>query len=184
MKSFARIMIACTVMLLEVCFGSELDITLEQKVQDSDIVVLATVTSVELGNIRKLPKLIQMTQDTKIHVRIDECIFGNETGEISIEAHSVSFVEGDTPHMVSATAGFTNSKVKNGVRFIAYLKKVSGRYLLTGESNQFLELIDDQSKQVSDTGQTNKMVDLEWKKVKLRELALKKKLRIRPNRTK
>lgn len=146
--------------------------TLEQKVLTSDLIVFGTVTDVHLGEIRKRPELMQKTQDTKIRFQIDECIAGNESGEISIEAHSVSFFS--KGGWQSSTAGFTNGRVKKNERFIAYLKESKEGYVLAGESIQYLEWIDQGSKTVTDIGQTSRMVPIELKRKQLLELAAKR----------
>jgi hypothetical protein len=145
-------------------------VTLEEKVRCSELVAVGTVTGVELKTIRTRPGSSMRAQDTIIRFRVDECILGEKKGEILIEAHSVSFREGNTLH--DATAGFSNHRVTKGKRFIGYLKKVDDRFILSGESNQFLEDIDDLTKTIRDVGQTSYRVPLEWKMNELRKLVL------------
>ena len=172
MKTIKRIIGSGLILFAPYCLGSEMLMTLEQKVLTSDLVVIGTVTNVHLGEIRKRPELMQKTQDTKIRFQIDECIAGNKTGEISIEAHSVSFsFKGSWQ---SCTAGFTNGRVKKNERFIAYLKESKEGYVLAGESIQYLEWIDEDSKTVTDIGQTSRMVSIDQKKKQLLELAAKR----------
>jgi hypothetical protein len=172
MKTIKRIIGLGLILFAPYCLGSEMLMTLEQKVLTSDLVVIGTVTDVHLGEIRKRPELLEQTQDTKIRLQIDECIAGNKSGEISIEAHSVSFFfKGGWQ---SSTAGFTNGRVKKNERFIAYLKESKEGYVLAGESIQYLEWIDEGSKTVTDIGQTSRMVPIELKRKQLLDLAAKR----------
>jgi hypothetical protein len=173
MKSLALVSIGCCVALSgAVCGGSEILRTLEQKVASSDLVAVGVVTDVQLGEIRQLRNLSLKTQDTRIRFRVEECILGKEDGEISIEAHSVHFTDSDGA-IQGATAGFSNYGVQKGGRFIAYLRKTKGGYILSGESNQYLEWIDDKSHTVRDVGQTGRMVALELKRKELLRIAQK-----------
>lgn len=174
MKAIKRILEASLTLFATNCFGSEITMPLEGKVWASDLVVIGTVTDVRLGDIRMRPELKQRTQDTKIRFQIDEIITGKESGEISIEAHSVSFKERDGLPSTTSTAGFSNYRVKKNERFVAYLKKSNEGYVLAGESVQFLEWIDTESKSVRDVGQTSNMIPLELKINQLRAAAKKK----------
>ncbi|HOW68936.1 MAG TPA: hypothetical protein P5186_24895 [Candidatus Paceibacterota bacterium] len=166
-----RISIVTLLLFFTTCFGSEILRKLEDKVMNSDLVVIGSVVDVRLAEIRKLSGLSVKAQDTHIRFLIEECILGKKTGEILIEAHSVSFSDAEGSH--GATAGFSNFGVKKGARYIAYLKEANEGYVLAEESNQFLEWIAEGSRTVRDVGQTSRMVPLELKRKQLLELAAK-----------
>src|SRR5689334_7828702 len=81
-----------------VCVASEICWTLEEKVTGSDLVAVGTVMEVQLKQIRTLRNHPAPTQDTKIRFRIEECLSGTESGEISIEAHSVYYTDSEGSH--------------------------------------------------------------------------------------
>lgn len=173
MKSLLLISIGCSVTLSAVIGGaSEIVRTLEEKVASSDLVAVGAVKDVQLGEIRQLRDLSLKTQDTRIRFKVQECILGKEDGEISIEAHSVHFTDSDG-RIQGATAGFSNYGVQKGRRFIAYLRKTKDGYVLSGESNQYLEWIDGESQTVRDVGQTGKMVALALKRQELLKIVQK-----------
>jgi hypothetical protein len=80
------ILIAHMLLLQTACFGSEMLVTLEEKVRCSELVAVGTVTGVELKTIRTRPGSSMRAQDTIIRFRVDECILGEKKGEILIEA--------------------------------------------------------------------------------------------------
>jgi hypothetical protein len=170
-----RLIIAVCLVALQTARGSELLFLLDEKVQLSDLVAIGKITDVKLGEISgpASDSGFGRTQLTTIRFRIDERILGRATNEIVIEAHSVSFSDGSGSY--SATAGFSNYEVTAGKRFIAYLKRKEDKFVLSLNSNQFLEWVDDANRTVRDVGQTRQMVPLEMKLKELKSLAKTRK---------
>lgn len=155
------------------CFASEILITLEEKVDESSLVVVGTVTTVRLGEIKKEKGQFLKTQKVIITLKIDEYIYGNAENEINIICYSVFYTDKDGS-IAGATAGFSSYGIAKDNRYIAYLEQVDGKYYLSGSSNQYLEIINDANNTVNDIGQTSKMVPLDKKIRKLRKLAKSK----------
>ncbi len=155
-------------------FCSEPDLTLEEKFSESSLVVVGTITSMKLGEIKKYNTDSSETQHIEISFEINEQIYGKSDKEIIINAYSVDWVKNDTSQM--CTAGFSSDQIEVGNNYIAYLKKADGKYFISGNSNQYLDNTFDSKKVMKESTHDGKLdPNTAWlKKYRMAEI---KKLR-------
>jgi len=177
MKLFTLLIMILVVSLSSSSFASEFTISLKNKVSKSSLVVVGTVVSVKLGEIQKAKNSILKNQELELKLKIDETIYGKEKGEITVTCYSASYTTKPTARScisIFASAGFSANGISKGKKYIAYLKKKAGKYYLSGDSNQYLEEVDDYNKTIEACGQNGNVVSREAKLKKIRELAVQK----------
>ena len=151
--------------------GSEFTVSLESKVNHSDLVALVTLhwfTESEekyevIDEDRALPRIT-------ISLTVNKILKGKAVKQIKVHAYNTNGTTGFTPHSLKLPNAFKTPR-----RFIAYLKKgEEGIYELTGPSNQYLEDVGPHGVSVRALGQTSERVALKVKLRQINELCQKK----------
>lgn len=162
-------------------FSSEIYFPLKDKVLDSSLIVIGTVTSATLGEIKQEKHLNRKTQQLKLRLKVKETIYGKEKMDIIVNCFSVSYSIKTKDGGISSTcstAGFSAYSISKGKVYIAYLTKKNGKFYLSKNTNQYLEEIDDSNKTIEACGQNGNVVPREEKLKKLRLLAKEKVVRL------
>jgi hypothetical protein len=177
MKTLTSLLTLIAIGVASSSFASELTQSLEGKITVSDLIIVGTVTSVTRSKIKQEKHIFTKTQQVELKLKVTETIFGKKESEVTVTCYSVQYSKKTKDGGVSShncTAGFSGYGIIKGQKYIAYLKKKDGKYYLSGNSNQYLEEIDDSKGTARDIGQTGDVVPLKEKLEKLRELAKKK----------
>ena len=152
--------------------GSEWLVSLESKVNRSDLVALVTLhwfsESEEkyevLGESEPLPRVT-------ISLTVNKVLKGTAETKIVVYTYNSNSTVGFSPIGLKIPNEFKTPR-----RFIAYLKKGKGGvYELAGHSNQYLEDIGPHGISVRDVGQTSERVSLKVKLGQINELCKKAK---------
>lgn len=172
MKYNPIILIFCQLLALTMDMkGSEMTFSLTSKVNDSDLVAIIKITQVERGKIHEPEDWYSTVQDFTMHAEVLERIKGSSPDNVTITAYSTSYSTGNGSRF--STAGFSAYSIEPGKSYIAYLREDrDGRYKLSWNSNQFLEVISPDGKMVNDVGQVLDQVPMDQKLRKLRVLAI------------
>ncbi len=151
------------------CHGSEFPFSLKFKVSRSDLVFVGTVTKIQLHEISRTSGSSFKTQRVTIQVKPSEQIKGKCPPSLTFTCRSVSFIEGHIIH--GRTAGFDSYGIRAGQEYICYLRTTDTGYVITSNTNQFMERIDRKKSTARDIGQTSKTVPLKAKLSQLRQIA-------------
>ncbi len=159
--------------------SSEMTATSKEKVDESQVIATASVTSIDPGQIREFDHTWGRRQQVDIDLKVTSAILGSPPEDISIRAYSTSYEDEDGAH--GATAGFSAFGMKPGEEYLIYVnplpkKDWSGkaRYELASDSNQFFEKILREDNLIAANGQNGNFVPLDSKLETITELAREK----------
>lgn len=150
------------IILVGLALGSEMEVSLESKVNRSELVCLVTRNwfseSEEKYQVSWRDRALSRVT---ISFTVDKILKGIAERTIVVHAYNST-----------GTAGFTPNSLKRARRFLAYLKKGEGDfYELTGPSNQYLEDIGPHGVSVRALGQTSERVSLKEKLAQINALS-------------
>ena len=144
------------------------------KVMQSDLVAVIEIEEVHYGELHEAEPYYSALQAMEYEAKVLEVLKGRAKDEIVFSASSTGYnveMEDGTWRSAGSTAGFDSYGIEPGKRYIAYLIGQRGKYRITRNTNQCLEVISPDGTKVNDVGQVRDQVAFRPKRFMIKAYA-------------
>jgi len=139
-----KITLVLLIFLLSLHAAKEKKYSTEYKVALSPIILIGEVVSIKFGEIKKHNNVDIPSQKVEVKFKVSESLKGKIEDSIEIIMFSYSYTIKKDNGVIEGhdlSAGFDTRYIKKGNKYLAYVQKKNGNYLLCIGSSQFFESI-------------------------------------------